>query len=146
MILRVLVISIFLIPLAACTKAKPEELIGTWRLVEASRGVLPAQFKTAPATIVLSADGKFAVSALPGFLNMPPAPEELDSGDGVWKLISRDGKQQVQLEFRSREGKSALVVPYGAMLEISKGLGKTTLYYFIRDPDEGRMVEFERTK
>jgi hypothetical protein len=77
---------------------------------------------------------------------MPPAPEELDSGDGVWKLVSREGKQEVQLEFRSRQGRNASEVPYGAMLEISKGLGNATLYYFIRDPDEGKMVEFERSK
>ncbi len=143
MIARVLLAIVFLAPLAGCTKAKTEELIGTWRIVEASKGVLPAPLKTAPATIVLSGDGKFAVSALPGFLTTPPEP---DSGEGVWKLISRDGKQEVQLEFRSRRGEDASRVPFGAMLEISKGLGRPTLYYFIGDPDEGRMVEFERER
>lgn len=146
MIARVLLAIVFLVPLAGCTKAKTEELVGTWRIVEASRGVLPARLKTAPATIVLSGDGRFTVSVLPGFLNTPPEPEELDSGDGVWKLISREGKQEVQLEFQSRQGKNASRVPFGAMLEISKSLGRPTLYYFIRDPDEGRMVEFERAK
>lgn len=144
---RVLLAIVFLAPLAGCTKAKTEELVGTWRIVEASRGVLPAPLKAAaPATIVLSGDGRFTVSVLPGFLNTPPEPEGLDSGDGVWKLISREGKQEVQLEFQSRQGKNASRVPFGAMLEITKGLGRPTLYYFIGDPDEGRMVEFERER
>ena len=142
-IARALVALVFLVSLSSCTKAKTEEVVGTWHIVEASRGVLPAQLKTAPATIVLSGDGRFAVSALPGFLN---TPSELDSGEGVWKLTSRDGKQEVQLEFQSRQGEDAARVPYGATLEISKGLGNPTLYYFIGDPDEGRMIEFERAK
>ena len=139
---RVLLAIILLIPLAGCTKAKPEELVGTWRIVEGSRRVLPAHLKNAPAMIVLSGDGKFVVSALPGFLNVPP---ELDSGGGVWKLISRDGRQQLQLELRSRQG-NAPEVSFGATLEISKGFRNPSLYYFIGDPDEGRMVEFERAK
>ena len=83
---------------------------------------------------------------LGGFLSVPPERESLDSGTGSWKLAFREGRQQVQLDFSSREGVKAAEVPFGVQLELSSRWGKPYLFYFFRDPDEGRRVEFERSK
>jgi hypothetical protein len=63
----------------------------------------------------------------------------LESGTGVWKLVSREGKQQVQLDFQTITGwKDAL--PYGTQLDVSRG----SLFYFFGDADEGRRISFEQ--
>jgi hypothetical protein len=56
----------------------------------------------------------------------------LESGSGTWKLVSHDGKQQIQLDFQVIAGwKGSL--PYGTQLEVSSD----SLFYFFGDADEG---------
>jgi hypothetical protein len=129
-----------------CRSANSGELLGAWTITSSSRRVLPSGLQKAQAKIVLQANGSFIAVELPGFLSVPPERESLDSGTGSWKLVFREGRQQVQLDFSSRGGAKAAETPFGAQLNVSSGWGKPYLFYFFRDPDEGRRVEFERDK
>jgi hypothetical protein len=132
----------------SCRSTKREDIAGTWHVKEDSRSILPSKLKSAPATIVFNADGTFVASDMPDFLSSAlenSESQELDAGSGVWSLTSEDGRQAVQLVFHTRQGQPASQVPYGTYLEISNGI-RPTVYYFIGDPDEGKMVEFERAK
>jgi hypothetical protein len=129
-----------------CGRVKTSDLEGTWRVTDSSRTVLPQTLRAVSSAIILQSDGKFTASDLPNFLAVPPGPETLDSGAGTWTLTTEEGRQVVQLTFRWRDRSKASQLPYGAILEISEGLRHTNLYYFLGDPGEGRMVEFERNK
>jgi hypothetical protein len=123
-----------------CSNSKTGDLVGTWVISESSRRVLPAELQTASAKLVLNSDGTFVASSMPGLFYFPRQHAvRLENGRGVWKLVSREGKQQVQLDFQViTDWKDGL--PFGTQLEVSRG----SLYYFLGDPDEGRRVEFER--
>jgi hypothetical protein len=94
----------------------------------------------ASAKIVLDANGTFVASDIPGLLYSPGRhAAQLENGSGAWKLVSREGKQQIQLDFQVIAGwKDAL--PYGTQLDVSRG----RLFYFFGDADQGRRVAFER--
>lgn len=123
-----------------CKNMQPSELTGTWVLKDASRKVLPTDLQRASAKIVLESNGTFVASNMPGLFYFPGRhAAQLDTGSGAWKLVSRGGKQQVQLDFHVIAGwKDSL--PYGTQLDVSSG----TLFYFLGDADEGRRVAFER--
>ena len=107
---------------------------------DGSRKSLPAELQNASAKIVLYPDGTFVASDMPGLFYFPGShAARLESGSGAWKLVSHDGKQQVQLNFEVLAGwKDAL--PYGTQLEVSS----ESLFYFLGDADEGRRVAFEK--
>ena len=107
---------------------------------DASRQVLPAELQKASARIVLDANGTFVAFDMPGLFYFPGRhAAQLENGSGLWKLVSREGKQQVQLDFRVIAGwKDAL--PYGTQLDLSKG----SIFYLFGDADEGRRVAFEK--
>jgi hypothetical protein len=141
-VLKNLQILVFLpfLGIFGCSNIQPPDVVGAWILMDRSRGALPAELKQAPARLVLNADGTFVASDLPGlFYFAGHHGARLDSGTGLWKLASREGKQQLQLEFQAIAGwKDAL--PYGTQVEVSKGV----LFYFLGDADEGRRVSFEK--
>jgi hypothetical protein len=93
-------------------------------------------------------NGAFVASELPEDLlyGPPEATDRLVTGSGVWKLVSREGRQQVQLQFNTITAGQRGSVPYGTILNVSTGLGATVdLYYFQGgDADQGRRVEFEK--
>jgi hypothetical protein len=122
-----------------CNRVQTSDLAGTWVIRDASRQVLPAELQKASAKIILGANGAFVASEVPGLFYFPGRhAAQLESGSGVWKLVSRADKQQVQLDFQAIAGwKDAL--PYGTQLDVSRG----SLFYF-GDADEGRRVVFER--
>jgi hypothetical protein len=110
-----------------------------------SRQILPAGLQNVSARIILDANGTFVVSEIPGLLYGDRGKPQLDTGSGVWTLVSREGGQQIQFNFQaitagSREG----VVPYGTQLHVSKRWSTVTLSYYLGDPDQGRRVEFEK--
>jgi hypothetical protein len=77
---------------------------------------------------------------MPGLFYFPGRhAAQLESGSGAWKLVSHDGKQQVQLDFQVIAGWKD-VLPYGTQLEVSRG----SLFYFLGDADEGRRVAFDK--
>lgn len=131
--------------IAGCKSVQPRDLAGTWVISDASRQVLPPELKTDLAKIVLNRDGTFVASAMPGLFYFPQSrPARLESGNGAWELVSREGKQQIQLVFHAIADWNTTDLPYGTPLEVSRGWSAMSLYYFIGDPDEGRRIEFER--
>jgi hypothetical protein len=100
------------------------------------------QEKAAPR-IVLSPDGTFSAFELPGFFYFPGRyAARLESGSGDWKLLSREGEQQVQLTFRTIVDWDSEELPYGSQLDISSGWSGIELYYFLGGEDEGKEIDF----
>ena len=56
--------------------------------------------------------------------------DRLVTGSGDCKLASREGKQQVQLNFLARATGQRGQVPYGTQLNVSKGGSSVSLIYF----------------
>jgi hypothetical protein len=109
-------------------------------LKDESRKALPNELQKASAKIVLDANGTFVASDIPGLLYSPGRhAAQLENGSGAWKLVSREGKQQIQLDFQVIAGWKD-VLPYGTQLDVSRG----RLFYFFGDADQGRRVAFER--
>ncbi len=130
--------------LASCSKVKSTELVGTWTVSTSSRDVVPVALQKGVGKLSLASDGTFVASELPALFYMPEVMSaRLESGSGEWKLVSREGKQQVQLDFERINNWSGNL-PFGTQLEISRGLSTVTLYYSIGDPDAGRNVKFEK--
>ena len=112
---------------------------------DSSRQILPSELQRNPAKIVLAANGTFVASDLPGIFDFPPARPRLDGGSGVWKLVSREGKQQVQFDFQViPSGKVTTKLPFSTQMDVSKEWSTVSLYYFLGDPDEGLRVAFEK--
>jgi hypothetical protein len=133
--------------LVCCESVKRGELVGTWVLTDQSRErFLPAAQKKAIGRIVLNANGTFVADELPEDLlyGPPEVSDRLVRGSGVWELVSREGGQQVQLNFEAITIGQRGKVPYGTQLNVSKGWSAATLFYFQGDPDQGRRIEFER--
>lgn len=123
-----------------CKTVQSSDMTGTWALKDASRKSLLAELQNASAKLVLEANGMFIVSDILGlFYFHGRHPAQLESGTGIWKLVSHDGKQQVQLDFKTISNCKD-VLPYGTQLDVSKG----SLFYFLGDPDEGRRIAFEK--
>ena len=128
-----------------CNGVKPSDVTGTWVVTEGSRQRLPTAQQKASAKIVLDANGSFVASDLPeDLLYGPEVADRLVTGSGVWKLVSREGGQQVQLEFHAIAVGQRGGVPHGALLDVSRGWSALRLFYFKGDADEGRRIEFER--
>jgi hypothetical protein len=130
----------------SCGSVKAADLAGAWVVTSASRQWLPISQQKASAKIVLDRNGSFAASEVPEDLlyGPPGASDGLVTGSGTWKLVLREGKQQVQLDFAAIAVGRRGGVPYGTQLDVSKGWSAVSLFYFEGDPDEGRRVEFER--
>ena len=134
--------------LLGCKNAKPADLTGTWVATNQSRQqFLPASQKNAAAKIVLDTNGTFVASEVPEDLlyGPPEVANQLVTGSGTWKLASRDGRQQVDLEFNTVTSGQRGKVPYGTMLNVSTGWSTVGLYYFQGgDANQGRRIEFEK--
>jgi len=140
-----------------CQNLKSSDLIGTWVVTDESRQrLLPGSQRKGAAKIMLDANGTFVASEVPEDM-LYGAPEVADrlfgpsesaerlvTGNGVWKLASREGRQLVELEFRAITVGKRGRLPSGAQFEVSGGLSAVSLYYFQGDPDRGRRVAFER--
>ena len=114
-------------------------------MTDASRQVLPSELQKASARIVLDPNGTFAMSDMPGLFFFPGHRDvRLESGSGVWRLVSREGMQEVQFEFHAITAWKQSELPYGAQLDVSRGWSALSLYYFFGDADEGRRIEFKK--
>lgn len=122
-----------------CGSVQPKDLIGTWLMKDASRRALPTVVQRANAKIVLNADGTFAAFEVPELLSHFSGDTETATGSGRWELVSREGKQQVDLTFKQIEGWSDQL-RYWTQLEVSRG----RLFYFLGDPDDWRTISFEK--
>ncbi len=139
-----------LLGLLGCKNMQPGDLVGIWVMKDSSRHVLPIELQKAVPKIVLDANGTFVASEIPEELPPPPTQPynprrrnvRLDSGNGAWRLASREGKQQIQLNFQTMEGEKD--VPYGMQVEVSRGWSAVSLDYFLGDADEGRRISLEK--
>ena len=105
-----------------------------------------AQQKAA-TKIVLEADGTFAATEVPGDLlyGLPQDDSSFVTGNGVWKLLSRNGKQQVQLNFNAITKGRRSPLPIGTQMGVATGRMAVILYYYQGgDADQGRRIEFEK--
>ena len=67
----------------ACKDLQTTDVIGTWIMNDSSRQVLPNELQNAVPKIVLSSDGTFSPSELPGFFYFPGRyAARLESGSG----------------------------------------------------------------
>jgi len=134
--------------LIGCSSVKPSEVAGTWVVTDESRHLfLPAAQQKTAAKIVLGANGTFVSSEIPEDLlyGPPEAGAQLVTGSGDWKLISREGRQQVQLNFETIAIGQRGAVPHGAQLNVSKEWSTLSLFYFQGgDADQGRKIEFAK--
>ena len=145
MLKRLLIVLLLVLGMLGCKSIQPDDLVGTWVMTNASRQVLPADLQQAPAKIVVGPDGTFVMSEIPGLFFFPGRrTARLESGSGVWKLISHEGKQQMQCNFRVIADWKETDLPYGTQLEVSRSFSTVSLYYFFGDADEGRRVQFEK--
>jgi hypothetical protein len=64
--------------------------------------------------LVLSADGRFTATDLPGAFHGTVGVVDRNSGSGRWKFITKDGRQQIQVSFDG---------DYGTQFEIAKDGG-----------------------
>ena len=139
-----MMILLSLLSILGCKGVQPSDVAGTWVIKDSSRNLLPPELQRATATIVLDANGTFIASEIPE--ELPPAPPydvkdrkfRMNTGSGDWKLVSSEGKQQVQLNFRTLQGN--INVPFGTQMEVSTGWSSPNLYYFLGDADEGRRI------
>jgi hypothetical protein len=95
------------------------------------------------AILRLKPDGKFEAS------NVPASMVGIEHGtvrraDGNWQTKSSWGQTKVHLTFQSVRGLTGVSVPYGLPLEVSGVLNPRSLYYYLGDPDENRIVEFKK--
>ena len=131
--------------MSGCHNIHPSDLDGTWLMKDSSRQALPTDLQKASPKIVMDAKGTFVASDMPGLFYFPGTRAvRSESGSGTWKLISSDGKQQVQLDFQEINDWSKSNLPYGTQLDVSRGWSAVTLFYFLGDADEGRRIDFER--
>ena len=85
--------------------------------------------------LVLSADGHLTATDLPGDFHGSLDVVERFSGKGSWSIITKDGRQQLQLNFDGA---------YGTQFDIAKDGGAWKLRYFLGDPDEYRRLEYAK--
>ena len=147
--MKVLAIALLLcFGLLGCKGAEPSDVTGTWVVKDESRHrFLSATQQKGIGKIVLEANGSFVASELPEDLlyGSPLAAEGLVTGRGDWKLLSRNGKQQVQLNFATIVVGQRGAVPYGTQLNVAKDWSGVTLFYFQGgEADQGRRIELER--
>ena len=121
--------------LAGCNEPKKGDMIGTWNLTAASRRYLPPDMANISPRLVLSADGRFTATDLPGEFHGSLDVVERFSGTGSWTFITKDGRQQIQL---NPDG------AYGTQFDIANDGGVWKLRYFLGDPDEHRRLEYTK--
>ena len=129
-----------------CSNVNPSDLAGTWTIDDESRRYLPPEVQKASSKVVLDANGTFVASDMPGMFLVHPGLVRVESGRGVWKLVSTNGAQQIQLNFHEISDQKETKVPYGTQINVSSGILATTLFYFLGGPDEGRRVDLAKEK
>jgi hypothetical protein len=143
--LQLTMLMVLFFGMLGCKTVRSSDLTGTWLMEDSSRQILPPELQKASAKIVVDANGTFVAFDMPGLFYFPGhRAARLESGSGVWKLVSREGKQQIQLDFHAIADWNKTDLPYGTQLDVSRGWSAASLFYFLGDADEGRRIEFQR--
>jgi hypothetical protein len=138
-------LGILVLLMSGCGVARPlgvEEFKGTWVATSSSLSKLPE----APHNCVmeLRADGSCLVENLPDLAYQTPdhAKGVFASGTGKWWVSAIAGEQVLRCELRklpdSITGDTIIEV---RIRQVRSGL---RLFFFIGDPDEGNLFEFEK--
>lgn len=94
----------------------------------------------------MESNGTFVASDMPALFYFPGQHDaRLETGSGIWKLVTHEGEQQVQLDFRAIKDWRENKLPFGTQLDVSRAWTAVNLFYFVGDPDEGRRIDFEKT-
>jgi len=145
LLVKMLPIAFLLAGMVGCRSVESTDLAGTWVMKDTSRQVLPAGLQKASAKIVMESNGTFVASDIPALFYFPGQHDaRLETGSGVWKLVTRDGEHQVQLNFQQIKGWNEDNLPFGTQLNVSRAWSAVNLFYFVGDPDEGQRIEFEK--
>jgi hypothetical protein len=87
----------------SCKSAEvtPDKLAGTWVMSDSSREHLPTPLRKASARIILNVNRTFIASDMPldGLLHDDPKLVKLVAGSGEWRIVSLDGRREVQIDF-----------------------------------------------
>lgn len=138
---------VLLIGMLGCDRAvEVNEITGTWVITNNSRHLLATVQQNASARVLLERNGAFVASELPEDLlyGPPQVAGGLVAGSGHWKLTSRNGEQQVQLDFNVISSGQRRQLPYGTQLNVAKRGSSVSLFYFQGDADQGRKIEFSK--
>ena len=141
-----IVLAVGAVMLTACASRvmSASELTGTWSMTPESK--TRSSSKRGVATIVLRQAGTFSVREVPGSLLAVRPDAPLVTGGGRWKLVEKNGEQQIELVFESIVTPHQFTLPFGTQLHISSGRTGVLLYYFEGDPDDGKRIEFQLTQ
>lgn len=126
---------------SGCRSVRSDELVGNWCVSSESKRILPEVLQKGSGVLSLKSDGSFEASDLPGLLYFPPGPLPVNSGTGTWKLVTRDGKAKIQLDFANANG---LTKASTTFVDVSQG-SNTALTYYLGDPDKEQRVELMKT-
>ena len=126
---------LFVLGLVGCSEPKAGDMVGTWDLTAASRRYLPPNLASTSPRLVLMADGRFTATDLPGAFHGTVGVIDRNSGTGSWKLVTREGRQKIQLIFDGN---------YGTQFDVANDRGAWKLRYFLGDPDEHRRLEYAK--
>ena len=123
-----------------CKGVPRRYVVGTWVLRADSREELPTGLARGSGIFTFNRNGTFTALQIPSlFYSQNLRLMRLESGSGNWRVVNQGSRQFVQLDFRKIDNWK-YTLPFGTQLEISS----KRLIYFIGDPDDGRIVVFEK--
>ena len=129
---------------------KPDRAVieGTYQLDDSSAGaVKEAGYEKVDATLRILGDGTFTVTDVPDWWNrFGNHHEGYDSGRGAWNLSEEQGTWRLRLDFESRREFHSTPAEDGlsTSITISGKHPPFVLWFYIGDPDSGRVMVFER--
>jgi hypothetical protein len=131
-----LLIGLLLCSALSCGGVKPDDVVGTWSMTEASRHYLPTEVSNSAPRLTLSPDKTFTAVEYPR-PGLRGDAWKAYSGRGTWSIQKVSGAGDIYLRFADE---------YGGQLWLSSFPGSPTVLYFsVGDPDSGRRVQFMRT-
>ncbi len=144
--MKVLLGAVLFVGLFGCRQPQvtQKELVGSWIVVNSPKNSAQQAYGNS-SRIILNGDGNFFATDLPGDLVFlpPEGATRLVTGNGVWKLSSREGEQEIQLEFHVMSGKEGSI-RFGTRMHISMTKTGPVLFYYRGDPGEGLRIELRK--
>jgi hypothetical protein len=134
------------------TKTKPElmQLVGfylptpeTWELINET-----GQYTIQEPSLTISADDTFEMTNMPDWwrTDFGKSLGGTDSGKGKWSLSSQNDWWQIELHFDITDFNSdpSLSGDYVTYCEISGEQQPYSLWFYVGDPDDGRVMIFQQ--
>jgi hypothetical protein len=132
---------------------KPEDLVGTYLPDDATRTLVAKEggYSAAEISIVVSADGTLIIRNIPDWwlTDFGKPQGGFDSGEAKWAVQKRQDWWVIGVNFRSTEKFSSQqrrVGTFGTELFLIGEKPPYKIHLIVGDPDEGRGMEFVRSK